>query len=42
MSLGVTLIKLGQKAEAQKAFRSSESKDETTHRIAELWALYTS
>jgi Tfp pilus assembly protein PilF len=42
LTLGMALLKAGQKAEARKAFSSTKSDDEVTHRIAELWALYTS
>jgi hypothetical protein len=42
MNLGMALLKAGQKAEALKSFRAARSTDETTQRMAELWALYTS
>jgi tetratricopeptide (TPR) repeat protein len=42
MTLGLALLKAGQKGEALKAFRAAESTDEVTHRISELWALYSS
>jgi tetratricopeptide (TPR) repeat protein len=42
MVLGLALLKAGQKGEALKAFRAAESNDEVTHRISELWALYSS
>jgi tetratricopeptide (TPR) repeat protein len=42
MNLGLVYLKSGQKAEALKAFREADSKDEVTQRIAELWALYAS
>jgi tetratricopeptide (TPR) repeat protein len=42
MNLGMALLKAGQKAEALKSFRAARPADETTQRMAELWALYTS
>lgn len=42
MNLGMALIKAGQKGEALKAFRAARSDDETTQRLAELWALHSS
>ncbi len=42
MTLGVALIKAGQKGEALKTFRSTKADDEVTQRIVQLWALYAS
>ena len=42
LSLGVALLKAGQKAEALKAFRAVKTDAEVTQRMAELWALYAS
>lgn len=42
LSLGVSLLKAGQKGEALKEFRAAKSDDEVTQRMAELWALHSS
>lgn len=40
LTLGVAQVKAGQKADAGKTFRSIETTDETTERIAKFWALH--
>jgi|SRR5690606_32352051 tetratricopeptide (TPR) repeat protein len=42
MTLGVAQLKAGQKADAAKTFRSVETDNEVTNRIAKLWALHAS